>query len=289
MSERILVLGGSGFVGGAFCRYLKSLNLEVISTSRHAGDIQGDICDREFLSYLFRSFRPSAVINCAALINIDKCETDELASWLVNASAVNNLTQLCELYHLPFLHVSTDHYYDYGGNIGHSEDDRVVFKNNYAAHKFCGESFALRSRRSLILRTSVVGGIGSFKNYLLDWAISQISQGQKIYLYSDAWTSALEVNTFAKLASEAFLEKKIRGLYNLASQDVYSKEKLIRRVCDILNLDHSGCISTSISRHSNLRANCLGLSSSRISEKLSSPISTFDDVCRDVVSSSHLY
>ena len=80
------------------------------------------------------------------------------------------------------------------------------------------------------------------------------------------WTSSIDVDTFAEIASNLFLIKKYAIL--LMSQQVKRfKEQLIRSLADKLSISHKQCESTSIKSLFN-RLSCLGLDVSKVEEIL---------------------
>ena len=56
----------------------------------------------------------------------------------------------------PLLHISTDHYYNSGGDVAMGIDE-INLVNEYAKQKYVAEKYALSSSYSLVLRTSIVG------------------------------------------------------------------------------------------------------------------------------------
>ena len=64
-NSKILVLGGTGFVGKAVCRLLQERGISYSKTSRSLGvDLRG----WDETKHLFFETKPEAVINCAAYI-----------------------------------------------------------------------------------------------------------------------------------------------------------------------------------------------------------------------------
>ena len=242
-----------------------------------------DIKDENQIASVFCSDQFDAVINAAAQININRCDQDPLESWKVNAKAVSIIANFCNELDIPLLHISTDHFYTYGDNYPHKESDPVFCVNEYARHKFAAECFALNYSGSLVLRTSILGKSTKGQKSLIDWAIDSLQRQDKIELFCDAWTSSLDVETFSKYAINLFLDVRHKGLLNLASSEVYSKERLIRKLADMLQIDHSKCFSGSIKRLSN-RPNCLGLDVSVAQNLLNNSLPALEEVCTNLIS-----
>ena len=279
---KILLLGATGMAGTAIKRELRLRKADVIGVSRSNSELCCDLCDENQIANMLMSVECDAIINAAAQVDVNSCEIDPLSSWKINAKIVSILANFSLNFDKPLLQISTDHYYPYGGTRAHRECDPVYCVNEYARHKFAGEQFALVSPNSLVLRTSFLGVRDGGRKSLLQWAIASISDREPIELFNDAWTSSIDVNSFARFALDLFLDINHRGLLNLSAGEVYSKEKLIRKVADLLHLDHGMCTSRSVTGSLN-RPTCLGLDVSAAESLLKIKLPKLDQVCSNLV------
>lgn len=284
---RALLLGATGMAGSAIKKELLRRGVTVIGVARSGSDTSCDLADQTQVAELLRSYRFDALINAAAQVDINRCETDPLESWVLNAKLVSILGNFSFEFETPLLQISTDHFYNYGDRYAHRETDPVFCVNEYARHKYAAEFFALTSPNSLVLRTSILGLRNKGQHSLIDWAIESLLKRQEIELFSDAWTSSIAVQTFAKIALKLFLDLQYRGLLNVASSEVYSKEQLIRKLADILDLDHSNCLSGSVAKMNN-RANCLGLDVTKAERLLDQKMPSMEEVCHCLVDDCNL-
>ena len=115
---------------------------------------------------MLNSIPHHAIINAAANINIRACE-EKSAETLINAEMVDVLANESQTKKTPLLHISTDHYYNSGGDVAHKESDEINLVNEYAKQKYAAEKYALSSSYSLVLRTSIVGYSSFRKNSLV--------------------------------------------------------------------------------------------------------------------------
>jgi UDP-glucose 4,6-dehydratase len=102
----ILLLGASGYVGGAFAEELRRRSLDFLALSRKQTDYTR--FDR-LLDYL-RSTKPSFVVNCAGYTgkpNVDACELDKAGTLLGNALLPHTIASACAAADIPWGHVSS--------------------------------------------------------------------------------------------------------------------------------------------------------------------------------------
>lgn len=282
---KILLLGSTGMAGSALKKSLELRGLSVVGVARTNSDYNCDLSNESNLFHILNMHNYDSIINAAALVNIDYCEENSLESWIINSKLVSILANWSRQKNIPLLHISTDHFYDYGDNNPHKEDDPICCINEYSRHKYAAEVFALTSKNSLILRTSILGSRASKKSLgLIEWAISNLINNQSIKLFYDAWTSSIDVDTFAEIALKLFLDKKVRNIVNVAASEVYSKEQLIRSLADKLSISHKQCESTSIKSSFSNRLSCLGLDVSKVEEILKIKMPGMNDVCLSLIS-----
>lgn len=168
-----LVIGSRGLLGSLFMRRL-------------AGRVRGvDLPDfdltsgREAIAALVVDSGAETVLNCAAITDVDYCETHREAAFALHASAVEDLSIVCPR----LVTFSTDHVFTGPGVRPLLEDDPVSPANAYAESKLAGEKAALRSGSSvLVIRTSwlFAGDAG-----LVPRLRSRIASGGKVRAVAD--------------------------------------------------------------------------------------------------------
>ena len=259
---RLLVLGATGLLGQAICKEAHNRGYNLNSLARHNSDYCLDISDHQAFRDLLYEKSYDLVINCAALIDIALCTADVERGWKINARPCAVLADWSRETGRSVIHVSTDHYYTQGGSKAHNEDEPVSFINDYAMQKFAGERFILTAPNTLIFRTSIVGIRGWKQQTFAEWAISQVRANAEITLFSDAYSSSIDVKTFAHAAFDIF-NTGIRGLFNLAAGEVYSKQDFIQEIATQLEITLTKAKSSKITDVLTDRANSLGLDVSR--------------------------
>ena len=96
---KILVTGINGLVGNALDRLLSETNHNTLNTSRTLDGIAQeklDITSVSEIDKIFDDFKPDAVINSAAMADVDLCEDKKEQCWDVNVNGIKNLIRACK-------------------------------------------------------------------------------------------------------------------------------------------------------------------------------------------------
>jgi len=161
MSERILLTGASGQVGGELVRTLAALG-EVVAPHRD----ELDMADAASVLKFVRDIRPRWIVNPAAYTAVDKAESEPELAYAINAEAVRALGEGARKVGAAVIHFSTDYVFDGTGTAPYRETDATGPVSVYGASKLAGER-ALEETGAgyMIFRTSWVYG-ATGKNFL---------------------------------------------------------------------------------------------------------------------------
>lgn len=152
---RILVTGASGQLGYDVERELERRGIEHLGTSSR----ELDITDREAVERLMQSYRPDAVIHCAAYTKVDLAEDEPERCWAVNADGTRNMAAACRKTGAKLLYISTDYVFPGAGERSYETGDPTGPVNTYGRSKLAGE-LAVQSllEKYFIVRISWVFG-----------------------------------------------------------------------------------------------------------------------------------
>ena len=251
MFERILVTGANGLLGQALVGRLSLSPLyDVLATGNDAeprfqdlscGYIRMDVCDRESVARVFEDFTPTTVINCAAMTQVDRCETHRSACWDVNARSVARLAKECHGIGARLIQVSTDFVFD-GAAGPYSEGDRPNPVNFYGKAKLAGENAAREAGigKWAVVRTNVVYGSGRNlpRNNFVSWVRQELEQGQPIRVFVDQIRTPTYANDLA-CGIERLVRFRTRGIYNISGGELVSMYRFARTVAAAFELDSS--------------------------------------------------
>lgn len=108
--NKVVLLGGNGYVGGKFKDYISSEGVYLITPQRN--HTFGDLEDYKKVRELIRRTEPDLVINCAGFTgkpNVDQCELPEIQPLCLdgNVKIPLNLANVCQEFGVKFGHVSS--------------------------------------------------------------------------------------------------------------------------------------------------------------------------------------
>lgn len=147
---KIVVIGAKGMLGRELCNTL-SQNHEVIAWDIH----EIDITDRSMTLQKLINLKPELIINSAAFVDVDRCETDPDSAWRINAIGSQNLGLAAQEVKGELLYISTDYVFDGLSSEDYNEVAQTHPVNHYGRSKLAGERLATQiCSRTYIVRTS---------------------------------------------------------------------------------------------------------------------------------------
>ena len=165
---KVLLTGGKGMLGRTIVRVMT--DAEIIPTDLP----EADITDPASLRAVFAQYRPDAVIHCAAMTAVDKCETERELAFRLNETGTANVAAVCNELKIRLIAISTDYVFDGAADHPYRESDPANGGNTvYGQSKFAGEEAVRRlCPNHLICRISWLYGFGgpSFVHTMLKLA-----------------------------------------------------------------------------------------------------------------------
>ena len=173
MDKQILILGSGGRLGAALAESYAQ-RYSVIQINRQSLDLSDFSQIRKTLA----AHEFEVAINCAALTNVDYCETHREESFTINADAVRVIAEECAEKSARLIHISTDYVLSGDKTTPYVETDTALPCSIYGESKLAGEIAALDvSSANLAVRVSWVFGPHrpSFVDNMLRRALTESS------------------------------------------------------------------------------------------------------------------
>ncbi len=144
---KILITGASGQLGNELKRLIETGKAEIgpIPDAYQAAEVaytdapQLDITDAAAVDRFAQEFAPNIIINCAALTNVDGCETQGDLARAINAEGPANLARAAKRVGAKLVQVSTDYVFPGSESGDRVESDTVGPISAYGRTKLAGE------------------------------------------------------------------------------------------------------------------------------------------------------
>lgn len=249
-NRRLLVTGGSGFLGGNLCTVARDAGWDVYATwNGHRVEIPNvstarvDLTDYRSLRDAIERARPDAVVHTAAASQPNFCQQHPDESRRINTEAAINLAGLCADREIPFAFTSTDLVFD-GRHSGYREEDEVSPVNIYAEQKVEAERGVLeRHPAAAVCRMPLMFGVpGPTSQSFIQPFIRAMRAGEMLRLFTDEFRTPVSAGT----ASSGLLLalEKVHGLVHLGGRERISRHDfgvMLARVLEIRSARIVGC------------------------------------------------
>lgn len=276
--KSILITGGAGFIGSNFLTYMleKHKNYRFINLDKltYAGSldnlvaceksqrykfIQGDICNRELLTYIFLEFDITGVIHFAAESHVDNSIKIPDIFIKTNVHGTFSLLDVAKEQWMEkpfspkkgqedcrFLHVSTDEVFGSLGDTSYFTEDTPYAPNSpYSASKASSDMLVRAYHKTYGLNTVITNcsnnyGARQHGEKLIPTIIRNALSGSSIPIYGNGknvrdWLYVLD---HCRGISKAFHEGGDGETYNFGGDAERTNIEVAQTICNILDTRH---------------------------------------------------
>ncbi len=241
-NKKVLLVGGSGYIGGLTCDYLIRDGFDVTVYDnllyenrflKEVNFINGDVRDTEKLYNASKDF--DVIVLMAALVGDPACSVDNALTEEINYKAIKDF---CEVVspnkHLVFMSTCSV----YGAQEGLlNEESKTNPLSSYAATKLKSEEHIL-AKGGTIFRLGTVFGLGdTYSRLRMDLVVNvltmkAIKDGEITINGGEQWRPIIAVKDIAEYVTEA-CRMKYSGIFVLSKENVIIKE-LGERIVDVI-------------------------------------------------------
>ena len=226
---RFLVTGVSGLLGLNFALAVDGKKHHVIGVANTTPltwvDFefrQAELTKPGIVEKLVTETKPDVILHCAAIANLEACETDPQRAEEVNAVLPEVIAQSALKHGIQMIHISTDAVFD--GTRGHYvETDQPNPLSVYARTKLQGEQAVLAENcQAMVARVNFYGWSTSGTRSLAEFFVNNLEQGRPVKGFTDVLFCPMMVLDLADMLVEA-AEKNLQGIYHLVGSQFMSK------------------------------------------------------------------
>jgi len=179
------------------------------------------------------------IINCAAISDVDKCETERKKAGIINADAVAVMAERCRNSGAILIHLSTDYIFD-GAAGPYAEDAKPCPINFYGVTKLESENMIAHSGcNHVIVRTNHLYGNGpGGPSRLIRSVLDNAQERKEVLALDDQFSNPTWAGNLADAIAK-MIEIDFRGIINVGGADYVNRYDFALIAADIFGIDKS--------------------------------------------------
>jgi dTDP-4-dehydrorhamnose reductase len=241
--KEVLVTGGSGLLGSTVATVIAD-QYDVTTTYlsnpvsfENTDCIEIDLTDEDQYDVLIDTDF-DAIVHCAALTDVDRCEREPDIAYQHNVLMTEYLLDVADKLDSRFIHISTDAVFD-GTEKLYTESHDPNPINVYGETKREAEKRVLSSDvDSVVVRTNIYGWNVTDSQSLAEWIINTLRKDETVPGFADAYFTPIYTGHLADCLLE-LIEQDFTGIIHIAGRERCSKYEFAKVVSEVFNYDNS--------------------------------------------------
>lgn len=241
---KALIIGAKGLLGREVVEQAEKYTDWEIVTSDLTDEGGIDITNEASVAEYYKKHKPNIVINCAAITDVNRCETDsgyfDLAK-KVNGYGPGLLAKHAVENDALLIHISSDHVFGENKQPGYKEDyDNYKPLNKYAQSKVLGEEEVRKymdkeGNKLYIVRPSWLFGKGA-TNFIAK-VIELSEKFDTLKMVTDEVSSPTYIKDLAQRLIYIIEEQPEPGIYHAAGNGAASRYDFAKKILEVLGKD----------------------------------------------------
>ena len=244
---RILITGGKGMLGRTLLNHWQGAH-----TCFSADLPEADLTLPEVLERTLDETQPEVVVHCAAMTQVDLCESQPQRAFKVNEELTKNLAIACHNRQIRLIAISTDYVFAGADPTPQLETFRPSPRTVYGASKLAGEE-AIRTHcpNHIIARVAWLYGSGgpSFVHTML--ALAAAEPLRTLDVVNDQHGNPTSTDAVAKVLTAMLTRLDLTGTFHLTCEGIttwYEFAQTIFRLAGYTAIRVNPCTSEAFKR-----------------------------------------
>jgi dTDP-4-dehydrorhamnose reductase len=233
----ILIIGGSSYIGKNLFNAFLNRGFPVHGTYYNSPEkrlLYFDLENPNIKDLNIDLKKINRGIICSAISKIDECKRDEKRAYKINVAGTKRIIEQFWSNKITPVFISSDFVFD-GKKGNYTEQDKTNPCTVYGSHKKEIEDFLLNSNKDyFITRISKIFGLENDGTILVDW-INKLRNKEDIKCATDQIFCPTYIQDLTN-AITLGIDLNLRGLYNIASPEKFSRYDLASKLRDKLQL-----------------------------------------------------
>jgi dTDP-4-dehydrorhamnose reductase len=245
---RVLVTGGSGFVGSNIVKVFRERHGADVAAPSHA---ELDLTDAVAVRSAVEQHRPEAIVHSAILNDLGRLLTDRRAGWDAYVGATRNLADAANAVGAKLVLISTDWVFD-GTQADASESTPPNPVNVYGVLKVASELVVTeRADDGAVARISGVNGVHWARpesprqqdagfGYFVASLVDALSAGQPFVVWERDDINMVATPSLASECAEhmwRIIDRDRQGVFHCCGGEAVGRRQLARLAADVFELD----------------------------------------------------
>lgn len=225
--KKIIVTGSNGFIGANFVQLLLSNTAyNVIGLSKGKSRLDASSSNYQYFSVnlenhtlvnnIIQSQKPTAIVHCAAISQVDYCEKFPEKCHSINVNATQNLANIANAMGIHFVFISSDFVFN-GAKFFCDEEDSTHPISAYGNSKRQAEEYILKTNKNFaIIRPVLVYGFSASarRGNIFTWVVENVESKTPIKVVNDQIRTPTFVNDLSNLMYQV-LKKNAQGIFHI--------------------------------------------------------------------------
>ncbi len=279
-----LVTGVSGLLGLNFALAVDGKKHQVTGVANTLPmawasfkNVQAELTQAGVIERLIEEHKPDVILHCAAIANVDLCESEPDQAKIVNTDLPGSIAEACLRHSIKMIQISTDAVFD-GVKGNYQEDDPTNPLSVYAQTKRDGENAVLSANPdALVARVNFYGWSATGNRSLAEVFFNNLQAGNQMNGFTDVIFCPMNILDLSDLLVEA-TDLQLKGIYHMVGAEPMSKYQFGVRIAEKFGFDPALINPVSV-KDGNLKAARspnLSLSTVKLQKALGHDLPAFD-------------